>query len=116
MNAQPSESRSTAFLHVGIPDGGETPHTGTPGGAGEQMSFFDGSATLTADGSAQLTEDDAPEPPGGFPGAWLAFTGDHDPGDARQRFEARYGQPPRRVFYGLGGILLCGPVPSGVLL
>ena len=101
---QPSESRSTAFLHVGIPDGAETPHAGTPGSGGDQLGLFDGSATLTAGGT-----------PDASGAVWLAFTGDHDPDAARQRFEARYGRPPARVFPGLGGILFCGPVPSGML-
>ena len=94
---QPSESRSTAFWHIGIPDGAETPHAGTPGSGGDQLGLFDG----TPDASGLL---------------WLAFTGDHDQDAARQRFEAKYGRPPARVFLGLGGILFCGPVPSGVLL
>lgn len=95
---QPPESRSTAFLLVGIQDGGEKTPGAVPGAAGEQMSFFDGGAPT----------------PAGL--VWRAFTGDHDPGDARRRFEARYGQPPARVFLGLGGLLLAGPVPSEVLL
>ena len=97
MTTPTPESRSTVFLHVGIPDGAETPHAGTPGSGGDQLGLFD----------------DAPDAAGLL---WLGFTGDHDQDAARQRFEARYGRPPARVFLGLGGILFCGPVPSGVLL
>ena len=110
---QPPETPSTVFLHVGIPDGAETPHAGTPGSGGDQLGLFDGSATLTAGGSAENAEVGTPDAAGLL---WLAFTGDHDQDAARQRFEAKYGRPPARVFLGLGGILLCGPVPSGVLL
>ena len=53
--------------------------------------------------------DAAPDPRGAV---WLAFTGDHDEGDAAATFRRRYGQPPRYVFDGLGGLLLVGPVPG----
>jgi hypothetical protein len=51
----------------------------------------------------------APDPSGSY---WLAFTGDHDEGDAAATFRRRYGQPPRYAFDGLGGLLLVGPVPG----
>jgi hypothetical protein len=51
----------------------------------------------------------APDPAGSY---WLAFTGDHDEGDAARCFLRRYGQLPRYCFDGLGGLLLVGPVPG----
>ncbi len=95
MTTTTPETASNAFLYVGIHDASET-HSGPAGGAGGQLGLFDGT----------------PEP-GGI--VWLAFTGDHDEADAARRFEARYGQPPRYVRDGLGGLLLCGPIPSEVL-
>jgi hypothetical protein len=44
--------------------------------------------------------------------SWLAFTGDHDQGDARRVFAHRYGVQPSRVEPALGGLLLAGPVPG----
>lgn len=65
-----------------------------PGASDGQLGLFDGG-------------------PGGL--VWLAFSGDHDQADAARRFEARYGQPPARVFDGLGGLLLLvGPTPEEV--
>jgi len=43
---------------------------------------------------------------------WLAFTKDHNEDDAAATFQRRYGQLPRYVFDGLGGLLLVGPVPG----
>lgn len=51
----------------------------------------------------------APDPRGAV---WLAFTGDHNEDDAAATFQRRYGQLPRYVFDGLGGLLLVGPVPE----
>lgn len=51
----------------------------------------------------------APDPRGAV---WLAFTGDHNEDDAAATFQRRYGQLPRYVFDGLGGLLLVGPVPG----
>lgn len=56
-----------------------------------------------------LPMDAAPDPRGAV---WLAFTGDHNEGDAAAAFQRRYGQPPRYAFDGLGGLLLVGPVPG----
>jgi hypothetical protein len=53
---------------------------------------------------------DATPAPGDF--SWLAFTGDHDEGDAAATFRRRYGQPPRYIFDALGKLLLVGPVPG----
>lgn len=51
----------------------------------------------------------APDPRGAV---WLAFTKDHNEDDAAATFQRRYGQLPRYVFDGLGGLLLVGPVPG----
>lgn len=51
----------------------------------------------------------APDPRGAV---WLAFTKDHNEDDAAATFQRRYGQLPRYVFDGLGGLLLAGPVPG----
>ena len=51
----------------------------------------------------------APDPRGAV---WLAFTKDHNEDDAAATFQRRYGQPPRYVMDGLGGLLLVGPVPG----
>lgn len=53
---------------------------------------------------------DATPAPGDF--LWLAFTRDHNEDDAAATFQRRYGQPPRYVMDGLGGLLLVGPVPG----
>jgi hypothetical protein len=62
-------------------------------------------------GPEQLTTnaDGPPDPRGAV---WLAFTGDHDKGKAAVAFRRRYGQHPRYVFDGPGGLLLVGPVPG----
>lgn len=59
-----------------------------------------------------LPLDAAPDPRGAV---WMAFTGDHNEGDAAAAFQRRYGQPPRYAFDGLGGLLLVGPVPEGTV-
>lgn len=86
MTTTTPRTRSNAFLLAGAP----------PVAPGGQLGMFDGAT---------------PDPAGAV---WLAFTGDHDEADAARRFEARYGQPPRYVRDGLGGLLLAGPVPSEV--
>lgn len=67
---------------------------------------------------------DMEKPSWGRPGAsggnlgdayWLAFSRDHDAGDAVAVFQRRYGRPPANVLPGLGGLLLVGPVPAEVL-
>lgn len=98
MNAQTPVTASNAFLLVGIHEAGETPHAALPGSPGGQLGLFDGGPVASDAGGV----------------VWLAFTGDHDEADAARRFEEKYGQPPARVFDGLGGLLLCGPVPSEV--
>jgi hypothetical protein len=50
-----------------------------------------------------------PDPAGSY---WLAFTRDHNEDDAAATFRRRYGQLPRYIFDGLGGLLLVGPVPG----
>lgn len=98
MTTQTPTTRSDAFLLAGIHEEHETPALALPGASGGQLGLFDGA---TGD-------------PGGV--VWLAFSRDHDAGDAARRFEAKYGRPPARVFLGLGGLLLAGPVPSEVQL
>lgn len=56
-----------------------------------------------------LELDAAPDPSGSY---WMAFTRDHNEGDAAAKFQRRYGQLPRYLFDGLGGLLLVGPVPG----
>lgn len=56
-----------------------------------------------------LELDTTPDPRGAV---WLAFTRDHNEDDAAATFQRRYGQPPRYVMDGLGGLLLVGPVPG----
>ncbi len=59
----------------------------------------------------QLTPELSATPaPGDF--LWLAFTRDHNEDDAAATFRRRYGQLPRYIFDGLGGLLLVGPVPG----
>lgn len=50
-----------------------------------------------------------PDPMGSY---WLAFTCDHSEEDAARCFVRRFGQVPRYIFDGLGGLLLVGPVPG----
>lgn len=100
MTGQTPTKRSDAFLLAGIHEAGETPALALPGASGEQLGLFAGG------------------PVAGDPGGpvWLAFSRDHDAGDAAQRFEAKYGCAPAKVFEGKGGLLLCGPIPSEVQL
>jgi hypothetical protein len=76
------------------------PVYGLPGASGAALAGPEQQTTLF---------DAAPDPAGSY---WLAFTGDHDEGDAARCFLRRYGQPPRYLFDGLGGLLLVGPVPG----
>lgn len=63
-----------------------------------QLSFFD-PGTRTG------------EPPA--PPAWLGFTPDHDPADARTTYRTRYGVEPEQVVRTMGGVLLVGPLLPG---
>lgn len=100
MNAQTPTAASDAFLLVGIHEAGESPALPLPGVPGGQLGLFDGGPAAS----------DAGGP------VWLAFSRDHDRADAARRFEAKYGCAPAKVFEGLGGLLLCGPIPSEVQL
>jgi hypothetical protein len=42
---------------------------------------------------------------------WQAFSIDHDPADAVQRYAARYGKPPDHVLVDRG-LLWVGPIPD----
>ena len=56
-----------------------------------------------------IEPDPAPDPSGSY---WLAFTANHNEDDAAATFRRRYGQLPRYIFDGRGGLLLVGPVPG----
>lgn len=75
------------------------PVYGLPGASG---------AILAGPETQTTVFDAAPDPSGSY---WLAFTDDHDEGNAAATFRRRYGQPPRWVFENLG-LLLVGPVPD----
>lgn len=73
--------------------------------AGAVLGLPDASSTILE----AIEPEPAPEPRGAV---WLAFTGDHNEDDAAATFQRRYGQLPRYIFDGLGGLLLVGPVPG----
>lgn len=91
------------------------PVYGLPDGSGAILAGpdnqSDGPAALAGLPSTVVDGPDCgpPDPMGSY---WLAFTCDHSEEDAAATFRRRYGQPPRYVFDGLGGLLLVGPVPG----
>lgn len=92
-----------------------TPALACPGLAGAILEGpgqkSDGPAALAGLPSTVVDGPDfgPPDPMGSY---WLAFTADHNEDDAAATFRRRYGQLPRYVFDGLGGLLLVGPVPG----
>ncbi len=91
-----------------------SPVYGLPGASGAILTGpdneGDGPAALAGVPSTVVDGPDyGPPDPAGF--FWLAFTQDHDEDDAARCFVRRYGQLPRYIFDGLGGLLV-GPVPG----
>ncbi len=95
-----------------------SPVYGLPGGSGAILagSDHDGAGNVSPAALAGVPSSvvDGPDfgPPDPAGSYWLAFTQDHDEDDAARCFVRRYGQLPRYIFDGLGGLLLVGPVPG----
>ena len=106
--SEPSQRLDTLFDLL-------APVLASPGGSGAILAGPDdqsnGPAALAGVPSTVVDGPDCgpPDPAGSY---WLAFTQDHDENDAARCFVRRYGQPPRYIFDGLGGLLLVGPVPG----
>lgn len=93
-----------------LPAASQAPLWGTPKNPVAPVLALPGASRSLLDRPDQIVPfDAAPDPSGSY---WLAFTHDHDETDAAAVFLRRYGQPPRYVFDGLGGLLLVGPVPG----
>lgn len=92
-----------------------SPVYGLPGGSGAILAGPDsedaGPLPLAGVPSSVFDGPDfgPPDPMGSY---WLAFTCDHSEEDAARCFVRRFGQVPRYIFDGLGGLLLVGPVPG----